>query len=234
MERINVIILTNLSIIQKLMVNFLERENIKVISTITSIGEIKSVLKQEVAPDIILICTYPSDSCVAHAAAINEIKPGMKYIVISDITDDDLFLQGLSVGIRGWIDPKGDFNFIPAAIEIVAGGGLSIGFTNSVEIILNLFKTETKIPYNTYTHKGVSDYKCDDVAEIARIDLTSREIEVLTLIAEGISNKKISEMLFISENTTKTHVRNILSKLQLQSRTQVALYAIQHGIIENE
>lgn len=64
------------------------------------------------------------------------------------------------------------------------------------------------------------------------LNLTDREIEVLTLMAEGATNKMIADTLFISENTAKTHVRRILEKLQFSSRTKAALYAIKTGLVK--
>lgn len=61
--------------------------------------------------------------------------------------------------------------------------------------------------------------------------LTEREIEVLRLVAHGVSNPDIAAELFITVNTVKTHLRYILEKLQLQNRTQAATYAVQKGLI---
>jgi NarL family two-component system response regulator LiaR len=63
-------------------------------------------------------------------------------------------------------------------------------------------------------------------------ELTERELDVLKLIANGLSNNQIAGKLFITENTVKGHVSNILSKLHLADRTQVAVYAWQRGIVE--
>jgi DNA-binding NarL/FixJ family response regulator len=62
--------------------------------------------------------------------------------------------------------------------------------------------------------------------------LTERETEVLRLVAQGHSNKEIAHMLVIGEKTVKTHVSNVLEKLNVQSRTQAALYAVRAGLIE--
>jgi len=61
-------------------------------------------------------------------------------------------------------------------------------------------------------------------------DLTERELEVLRLIAQGLNNHEIAQKLTISEKTVKTHVSNILSKLQVQDRTQAAIYALKKGL----
>jgi two-component system NarL family response regulator len=63
-------------------------------------------------------------------------------------------------------------------------------------------------------------------------DLTEREIEVLTLVGQGLSNKEIAGQLYISEKTVKNHISNIFSKLHVCDRTQAALYAIRKGLVE--
>jgi NarL family two-component system response regulator LiaR len=64
--------------------------------------------------------------------------------------------------------------------------------------------------------------------------LTEREQEVLALIAEGLSNREIAQRVFISEKTVKTHVSSILGKLNLDDRTQAAIYALKHGGIKDK
>ena len=72
----------------------------------------------------------------------------------------------------------------------------------------------------------------DSDEETLFTDLTERELDVLRLIANGLSNSQIAEKLVISENTVKGHVSNILSKLHLADRTQVAVYAWQKGLVQ--
>jgi len=63
-------------------------------------------------------------------------------------------------------------------------------------------------------------------------ELTAREMEILLLMAEGKSNQEIADQLFIALKTVKTHVSNILSKLQVQDRTQAVIYAFKHSLVE--
>ncbi len=64
--------------------------------------------------------------------------------------------------------------------------------------------------------------------------LTDREVDILKLVAEGLSNKEISANLVISENTVKIHLRNILEKLQLKNRIQAAVYAVRQGMLDKD
>ena len=67
---------------------------------------------------------------------------------------------------------------------------------------------------------------------VPTLRLTERELEVLRLVAQGLNNKDIAKRLFISENTVKNHVRNLLEKLQLHSRMEAVLYAVREKLVE--
>jgi DNA-binding NarL/FixJ family response regulator len=71
-----------------------------------------------------------------------------------------------------------------------------------------------------------------DRGPVSTFRLTERELEVLRLVAQGLNNKDIAKKLFISENTVKNHVRNLLEKLQLHSRMEAVLYAVREKIVE--
>jgi DNA-binding NarL/FixJ family response regulator len=71
-----------------------------------------------------------------------------------------------------------------------------------------------------------------DRGPVTTFRLTERELEVLRLVAQGLNNKDIAKRLFISENTVKNHVRNLLEKLQLHSRMEAVLYAVREKLVE--
>jgi two-component system NarL family response regulator len=71
-----------------------------------------------------------------------------------------------------------------------------------------------------------------DRGPVSTLRLTERELEVLRLVAQGLNNKDIAKRLFISENTVKNHVRNLLEKLQLHSRMEAVLYAVREKLVE--
>ena len=70
------------------------------------------------------------------------------------------------------------------------------------------------------------------LARLARLAVTDRELEVLRLVAKGLSNREIATELVIAENTVKNHVRNILEKLQLRSRMEAAMYAVREKLVD--
>ena len=72
----------------------------------------------------------------------------------------------------------------------------------------------------------------DDVPKMPTPRLTDREMEVLRLVAQGLNNRDIAKQLFISENTVKNHVRNILEKLQLHSRMEAVMYAVKEKLLD--
>ena len=72
------------------------------------------------------------------------------------------------------------------------------------------------------------------VPQEADADLSPREVEVLQLVAQGATNKEIADSLFISENTAKTHLRNIMEKLHLANRSQAAAYAVEKGLVPSK
>ena len=74
----------------------------------------------------------------------------------------------------------------------------------------------------------------DKQVDDGRDQISPREMAVLQLIAQGLGNREIGEQLFISERTVKTHVTHLLEKLNLRDRTQLAIYALQHRIVETE
>ena len=68
--------------------------------------------------------------------------------------------------------------------------------------------------------------------QVSGLRLTERELEVLRLVARGLNNRKIAKQLYISENTVKNHVRNILEKLQLHSRMEAVMYAVRENLLD--
>ena len=144
---------------------------------------------------------------------LNTLNLQCKFIIIGSIGTITEIISGIRHGIRAWVGESVCKNYLISVIKSIHNGGFAV-ITEDAHNLVNIETIKNNYSKNT----------------IGRTDLTEREIEVLTLIAEGASNKIIADVLFISENTAKTHVRNILEKLQIRSRMQAALFAIEKGI----
>ena len=143
---------------------------------------------------------------------VKKMKSPPKVIMLTGCKDKTVALQALNMGAEGYLSKEVDTSHIILAIKEVMAG-------------------------NSYIYPPISKLIKDDmdhikreIEEATKIDrLTSREFEVMTLIAKGMSNIKISETLSISDKTVKNHVSSILKKLEFQDRTQIAIYALNNN-----
>jgi DNA-binding NarL/FixJ family response regulator len=137
--------------------------------------------------------------------------PDTEVIALTSVLDDGTVVGAVRAGAIGYLLKDTQAEELCRAIKAAAAGQVQL----SPEAATRLMR-EVRTP--------------DAPAQ----DLTERESEVLKLLAQGLANKEIAAQLSIAEKTVKTHVSSILMKLDVQSRTQAALYAAQHGIISLE
>lgn len=129
---------------------------------------------------------------------ILKIDPKAKILLITTFQDDEYISAALSLGCRGYILKQNIKGIIPA-INAVASGN----FVYDSKIVSNIQK-QSKIKANK--------------------DLTDREFDILLLLAEGLNNKEIAKSLYLSEGTVRNYISNMLEKLELRDRTQLAIY----------
>ncbi|HEX7713017.1 MAG TPA: response regulator transcription factor [Bacillota bacterium] len=144
---------------------------------------------------------------------IKEAWPDLKVLVLTSFGGWDKVYAALKSGAAGYVLKDAQPEELLAAIKAVAAGGSYLGAQAATEL-LNRIGNET----------GTNS---DDLPE----PLTDRELEVLKLLGQGMGNREIAAQLVVSEKTVKTHVANILQKLQVSSRTQAALYAIRNNLV---
>jgi NarL family two-component system response regulator LiaR len=160
-------------------------------------------------PDVILLdLVMPHQDGPAAIRAIMAERPAARILVLTSFADDALVMAAVKAGALGYLLKDSQPEELIAAIRVVARGEPSL----PPAITLKLFR-ELKQP-----------------AEQQSPALTEREIEVLRLMARGLTNQAIADRLNISEWTVRTHVRNILEKLALANRTEAVLYALREGI----
>ena len=176
-------------------------------------------------PDVILMdINMPDPSAPSAGQALDGIEvarilcremPHVGIIFVTMSQEDELVFRGLQAGGRGYILKDADPETMLRAIRAVAHGESLLG--------------------STVAEKVMRQFAALPAKQAPLVDeLTPREREVLTLIAEGLCNKEIAGELTISEKTVKNHINNIFSKLHLYDRSQAMLYAIRKGLVKVE
>lgn len=167
-------------------------------------------------PDIVLMdLVMPEMDGVEATRQALAINPTTKVIVLTSFADDELVFPAIEAGAVGYLLKDVDPADLHQAIRAVYEG--------EVQLHPEIMK---KVVHRVTTPQIETD--------TALSDLTPRELEVLTHIAQGQSNREIARNLTISEKTVKTHVGHILGKLQLADRTQAAIYAHRHNLVTDE
>ncbi|MCM3706259.1 MULTISPECIES: response regulator [Cytobacillus] len=167
-------------------------------------------------PDVILMdLDMPVMNGIEATRQIKLKYPDVKIMILTSFSDQDHVIPAIEAGASGYqlkdIEP-----------DIL------------VRAIVQLMKGENQLHPKATSHLLTHLTNKNSTERQPIEELTKRELEVLREIAKGKSNKEIASSLFITEKTVKTHVSNLLSKLELADRTQAALYAVRHGIAESD
>ena len=179
-------------------------------------GEDAIRLVTEYIPDVVLMdLIMPGMDGVQTTREIKKISPRTQVVVLTSYHDDIHIFPALKAGAISYILKDMKMDKLVEAIRRAVSGEVTLHPLVAARVLRSL--------------RGENAEE-----EPIFADLTERELEVLKLIANGLTNNQIAEKLVISENTVKGHVSNILSKLHLADRTQVAVYAWQKGIVKRE
>ncbi|OIJ63152.1 response regulator [Streptomyces mangrovisoli] len=165
---------------------------------------------EELRPDVILMdVKMPGTDGVDALRMLRERDNGARVLIVTSFTEQRTVVPALRAGAAGYVYKDVDPDALAAAIRSVHAGHVVL----QAEVAGALLSQEETNPGQGRTGS-----------------LTDREREVLGLIADGRSNREIARALVLSEKTVKTHVSNILMKLDLADRTQAALWAVRHGV----
>ncbi|MFC1937489.1 response regulator [Chloroflexota bacterium] len=171
---------------------------------------------REINPDVILMdLNMPECNGLEATQALQADMPEVNILILTvSESQEDLF-SVMKFGAKGYILKDAEPEELISAIFHIARGGVMVSPAMANKLITE-FKGFIVREERTYEEKAI---------------LSSREEEVIQLVAQGATNKEIGERLFISENTVKTHLRNIMEKLHLANRSQAAAYAVKRGLV---
>jgi NarL family two-component system response regulator LiaR len=179
-------------------------------------GETAVRLSAEHVPDVVLMdLLMPGMNGVEATRQIKKTSPRTQIVVLTSYHRDEHIFPALQAGAISYVLKDIKMEALATAIRQAAQGEATLHPQVAARVIQEIHGSRQH-EFNPYT------------------ELTERELEILKLVADGLSNQEIATHLFISQNTVKGHVSNILSKLHLADRTQAAVYAWKEGIVRRD
>ena len=213
-RKINILIVDDHPMLRQGMVRVLEQEaGFKVLGEASDGIEAIEKTKQ-LRPDVVLMdINMPRFNGLQATLRLQQEAPTVKVLMITVSEKDEDLLTAVKFGARGYLLKDSDPQDVVAAIYRVAEGE-AVFASQMAAKLLEEWKAERPSAAGDEAVSGLS----------------TRETEVLTLVAKGSSNREIGATLFITENTVRTHLKNILEKLHVKNRSQAAAYAARFGI----
>jgi two-component system NarL family response regulator len=192
-------------------------ERIKVVAEADN-GEDAVARAEQLAPDVVLMdVRMPRLSGIEAARQVRDLVPTTKILMLTVSDEEDDLYEAIKAGANGYLLKEISVEEVAEAIRAVVQGQSLIS-PSMASKLLNEF--------NALARRAAQQ------EQVSAPVLTARELEVLKLVARGLSNREVAEGLFISENTVKNHVRNILEKLHLHSRMEAVMYAVRKRLLD--
>jgi DNA-binding NarL/FixJ family response regulator len=166
-------------------------------------------------PDVVLMdIRMPDLDGITATRELLAAFPPVKVLVLTTFEDDDYIFGALHAGASGFLLKRTKPEDLRAAIQTIAAGDSLLSPSVTSRVIAHLAREPAR----------------DPEAEERLAALTDRERQVLELVAGGLSNSEIADLLVIEESTVKTHTKHILAKLDLRDRVQAVIFAFEHGL----
>ncbi len=214
MNKVRVLIADDHAMVRQGLTTIIELEEDMFVVAQASNGEEAINLARKERPDVILMdINMPGINGIQAIKTLKEEDSNYKIIVLTLHQDREYLFKTLQMGCEGYVIKDAESSVL-------------------IEAIRSVYKNQTYIQPNM-TGELVREFNRVTLSENERHfanNLTNREIEVLLLITEGMINKEIAHKLYISEKTVKNHISNIFKKLEVNDRTQAAIYALKHNI----
>lgn len=211
-DKIEIIIADDHMMIREGLKQLLELDGtMKVIAEANDGEECLNLLNKKIHPDILLLdINMPKKNGIEVLEYIKQNKIPVKVLILTVHNEVEYLLKAVDIGIDGYLLKDSSYDELKEAIDVIISG--------------NTYIQPSLLPA---LNESMEDYALDK----ERIEcLTKRELDVLRLISEGCSNKKISDELTISERTVKNHISHIFRKINVEDRTQAAVFAIRNKI----
>lgn len=216
-SKISVLIVDDHQVVRQGLRTFLELQPDIVVLGEAGDGQSAVEMTRQLKPDVVLMdLVMPRLDGIAATRQVKALGSNVKVIALTSFTEDDKVFPAIQAGASSYL------------LKDVSPDDL-------VEAIRAVYRGEARL------HPNIARKLMEQVVQQAGLtphsqpeELTDRELDVVRLVAQGRSNHEIAQALVISEKTVKTHVSNILGKLQLEDRTQLAIYAIKHGLVAAE
>jgi NarL family two-component system response regulator LiaR len=214
-DKIKVLIVDDHQVVRQGLRTFLELQDDILVVGEAGDGQAAVTMTRQVNPDVILMdLVMPRLDGIEATRQVKSLGGSTKVIALTSFAEDDKVFPAIQAGASSYL------------LKDVSPDDL-------VSAVRAAFRGEARL------HPDIARKLMEQVAhqtsqlrEPYKEDLTERELEVIRLVADGLSNQEIAARLTISEKTVKTHISNILGKLGLSDRTQLAIYAIRHGLVD--
>ncbi|HEX7973196.1 MAG TPA: response regulator transcription factor, partial [Anaerolineales bacterium] len=222
-QKIRVLIVDDHAVVRQGLRTFIDLQDDMEVIGEGADGSEAVVLASQLMPDVILLdLVMPKMDGVAATPQILKGSPNSRVLILTSFGEDDKVFPAIRAGAQGYLLKDILPNDLVRAVREAHQGKVQL----HPEIAQKLMSALAASPQEASTISN----KAGSARPFSTGDLTEREQEVLRQIAHGMSNSEIAETMFISEKTVKTHVSNILSKLNLVDRTQAAIWALKHGL----
>lgn len=214
MSKIKVLIVDDEKLIRKgLKIILSSYEDLEIVGDVSDGYEALEFCKQNNVDVVLMDIRMKLCDGVLGTRLIKEYNPKISVLILTTFNDDKYIKDAMSFGASGYL--------LKDSSDEILYEGIRSSFTGNIVLDKNII---SKVIYSTSTHSSV-DVKTE-------YNLNEKEITIIKLISKGLSNKEISSELFLSEGTIKNNITNILNKLNLRDRTQIAIFAFKKNIAE--